>query len=120
MEDQAAQDARVEKLWKDLDTQNEGQLNLNGLKKGLSKLNHRGYKPHSIRELSDQRTALKNADSLLRDVLKAVDTNRDGHIQYSGAFGGVRQAQAWLRETPRIPEICRGDRKRALAAVQEH
>ena len=31
-------------------------------------------------------TALKNADSLLRDVMKAVDTNRDGSIDYSGAF----------------------------------
>ncbi len=43
-EDQAAQHARVEKLWKDLDTGNEGQLDFNGLKKGLGKLNHRGYK----------------------------------------------------------------------------
>ena len=29
-------------------------------------------------------TALKNADSFLRDVMKAVDTNGDGNIQYSG------------------------------------
>lgn len=28
--------------------------------------------------------ALKNADSLLQDVMKAVDTDGDGHIQYSG------------------------------------
>jgi hypothetical protein len=28
--------------------------------------------------------ALKNADSFLRDVMKAVDTNGDGNIQYSG------------------------------------
>lgn len=31
-------------------------------------------------------TALKNADSLLQDVMNAVDTNRDGRIDYSGAF----------------------------------
>ena len=28
--------------------------------------------------------ALHNADSLLDDVLKAVDTNEDGRIQFSG------------------------------------
>ena len=27
---------------------------------------------------------MKNADGLLQDVLKAVDTNRDGRIQYNG------------------------------------
>lgn len=30
--------------------------------------------------------ALKNADSLLQDVMKAVDANQDGHISYSGMF----------------------------------
>lgn len=44
-EDQIAQDARVNKLWKTLDTRNEGRLNLNGLKKGLSNINHRLYHP---------------------------------------------------------------------------
>lgn len=28
--------------------------------------------------------ALKNADSLLKDILIAVDTSGDGHIQYNG------------------------------------
>lgn len=42
-EDQTAQDARAYKLWKTLDTRNEGQLNLDGLKKGLSNINHRVY-----------------------------------------------------------------------------
>ena len=42
-EDQNAQDARVAKLWKSLDTRNEGRLNLNGLKQGLSNINHRLY-----------------------------------------------------------------------------
>lgn len=32
-----------------------------------------------------QRIALKNADALLHDVLKAVDTSGDGQIQYNGA-----------------------------------
>ena len=42
-EDQAAQDARVEKLWRTLDTRDEGQLNLSGLKKGLIKIDHRSF-----------------------------------------------------------------------------
>lgn len=84
-EDRTAQDARVNKLWKTLDTRNEGQLNLNGLKKGLSIINHRSYHPVLLGRFLRVTTALKNADSLLQDVMKAVDTNRDGRIDYSGA-----------------------------------
>ena len=40
-EGQEAQDARVEKLWKTLDTKGDGELNVNSLKKGLSKIDHR-------------------------------------------------------------------------------
>ena len=40
-EDQAAKDARVEKLWKALDTKEEGQLDLDALKRGLIKIHHR-------------------------------------------------------------------------------
>ena len=40
-ESQNAQDARVERLWRTLDTRQEGQLDLNGLKKGLRRLDHR-------------------------------------------------------------------------------
>ena len=43
-ENQKTQDERVEKLWQTLDTRKEGQLNLNGLKKGLGILNHRNYR----------------------------------------------------------------------------
>lgn len=84
-EDQTAQDARVNKLWKTLDTRNEGRLNLNGLKKGLSNINHRLYQPVLLVIFLTVVTALKNADSLLQDVMKAVDKNRDGSIDYSGA-----------------------------------
>ncbi len=37
----SARDARVEELWQTLDTRKEGQLDLNGLKKGLKKIDHR-------------------------------------------------------------------------------
>lgn len=54
-EDQATQDARVESLWRSLDTRNEGQLNLNGLKKGLGKIDHRPCIPLRARMISDDR-----------------------------------------------------------------
>jgi len=80
-----AQDARVEKLWQTLDTRKEGQLDFNGLKKGLKKMDHRTWEMRCSEVfLLTCATALKNADALLRDVLKAVDTNGDGRIQYNG------------------------------------
>ncbi|KIW21017.1 hypothetical protein PV08_01596 [Exophiala spinifera] len=58
---------RIQELWQTLDTRNEGQLDLGALKKGLRKIDH----------------PLKNADDLLYDVLRAVDTSGDGRIQYN-------------------------------------
>ena len=83
-EDQSARDARVDKLWNVLDTRQEGQLNISGLKKGLLKLDHRLCMRWNLKSCTDPVSALKNADSLLQEVLKAVDTNGDGHIDYSG------------------------------------
>ncbi|KAI9787167.1 MAG: hypothetical protein M1839_003402 [Geoglossum umbratile] len=65
-ESQKSRDSRIERLWRILDTRKEGELDLNALKKGLKKLDH----------------PLKNADPLLREILKAVDANGDGRIQY--------------------------------------
>ncbi|KAF2447570.1 calcium dependent mitochondrial carrier protein-like protein [Karstenula rhodostoma CBS 690.94] len=62
-----AQDARVDALWATLDTRNQGHLDLAALKKGLRKLDH----------------PLKNADQILADVMKSVDTNGDGRISYN-------------------------------------
>lgn len=66
-ETREARDKRIQALWKTLDTRSQGQLDLDGLKKGLKKLDH----------------PLKNADTLLHDVLKAVDTSGDGQIQFN-------------------------------------
>ena len=63
-----SQDARVESLWNSLDTQGKGQLDLEGLKRGLKKTDH----------------PLKDADALVEDVHKAVDLNGDGRIEYNG------------------------------------
>lgn len=60
-------DKRIRSLWQTLDTTKEGQIDVTGLKKGLRKIDH----------------PLKNADSLLHDVLKAVDTSGDGQIQFN-------------------------------------
>ena len=60
-------DKRIAELWKNLDESGAGQLDIAGLKKGLKKIDH----------------PLKNADNLLRDVLKAVDTSGDGQIQFN-------------------------------------
>lgn len=84
-ESQNARDARVEKLWHDLDTRKEGQLDIKALKKGLRKIDHRECAVAVLvpRTLT-MRAALKNADGMLQDVFKAVDTGGDGRIQYSG------------------------------------
>ncbi len=60
-------DKRIVELWRTLDTSGQGQIDITGLKKGLRKIDH----------------PLKNADDLLRDVLKAVDTSGDGNIQFN-------------------------------------
>ncbi|KIV93454.1 hypothetical protein PV10_04667 [Exophiala mesophila] len=60
-------DQRIQELWRKLDTRNQGELDLSALQKGLRTIDH----------------PLKNADDLLHDVLKVVDTSGDGRIQYN-------------------------------------
>lgn len=83
-EAKAAQEARIAQLWKSLDTRGQGQLDLAGLRDGLSKINHRMMSSLDILETTDELIALKNANELLGEVLQAVDTNGDGRIQYHG------------------------------------
>ncbi|CAL5873364.1 uncharacterized protein PFLUO_LOCUS7636 [Penicillium psychrofluorescens] len=66
-ESQDERDERVKQLWHSLDTRREGHVDLAGLKKGLKKVDH----------------PLKNADDLLRNILREVDTNGDGRIDES-------------------------------------
>ncbi|KAH8677520.1 mitochondrial carrier domain-containing protein [Xylariales sp. PMI_506] len=65
-ESQNERDARVENLWKKLDHQKKGELDWKALQTGLKKIDH----------------PLKNADDLLKNIIKVVDTNGDGKIQY--------------------------------------
>lgn len=85
-ENQNSRDARIEKLWKKLDPQNKGELDLNGLKKGLTRIDHRepaNALPLTLRILT-RAVALKNANDMLKDVVKAMDKNGDEVIQYEG------------------------------------
>ncbi|EMD91761.1 hypothetical protein COCC4DRAFT_128411 [Bipolaris maydis ATCC 48331] len=74
-------DARVDKLWSTLDTRKQGHLDLAGLKKGLRKLDH----------------PLKNADQLLDEVMKAVDTDGNGRISYNEFRTFVHETEKELR-----------------------
>ncbi|KAF7892050.1 hypothetical protein EAF00_008352 [Botryotinia globosa] len=65
-ETQNARDERVEQLWRKLDTNQKGEINLQELQKGLRKIDH----------------PLKNAGDMLRDAVKAMDKNGDEVIQY--------------------------------------
>lgn len=57
------------------------------MRAGLSRINHRALLPHAPdRPVADRfppPAALKNADNLIGEFLTAVDTSRDGLIQYS-------------------------------------
>jgi solute carrier family 25 (mitochondrial phosphate transporter), member 23/24/25/41 len=63
-----SRDARIEALWKKLDPTGKGELDINGLQKGLRRIDH----------------PLKNASDLLKDVVNAMDKNGDHVIQYEG------------------------------------
>ncbi|KAM0815001.1 putative Mitochondrial carrier domain-containing protein [Seiridium cardinale] len=65
-ESQNQRDARVEALWKKLDYQQKGELDWKALQRGLKKIDH----------------PLKNADGMLQEIIKVVDTDGDGKIQY--------------------------------------
>lgn len=67
-ESQNSRDARIEELWKKLDTQNKGEIDLKGLQRGLKIIDH----------------PLKNANDMLRDIVKVIDKNGDQVIQYEG------------------------------------
>ncbi|KAI9679367.1 MAG: hypothetical protein M1817_005389 [Caeruleum heppii] len=79
-ESQKARNARIERLWRTLDTRREGQINLAGLKRGLKAMDH----------------PLQNADVLLSDVMSALDTSGDGKIQYNEFCDFVRGTEKEL------------------------
>lgn len=86
-ESEEERDARIKALWDKLDTKKKGSLDLPALKNGLAKMNHRQWTAQSRDAIStDCCKALKDADSLVRDILSAADINDDGKISYEGTF----------------------------------
>ncbi|KAH6656811.1 mitochondrial carrier domain-containing protein [Truncatella angustata] len=79
-ESQNARDARVEALWKRLDYQGKGELDWKALQRGLKKIDH----------------PLKNADGMLQEIVKVVDSDGDGKIQYEEFKSFVRAAERQL------------------------
>lgn len=77
-EDQAAQDARVEKLWRTLDTRNEGQLSLSALKKGLTKIDHRS-----------------SMVLLLESWLTGIASSEERRFSPSRCYEGCGRKQRW-------------------------
>lgn len=73
-------DERVARLWETLDARKEGHIDLNGLKKGLKKIDH----------------PLKNADGLLRNILREVDTNGDGEIDHAEFQAFINHTESGL------------------------
>jgi len=67
-ETQNSRDSRIEELWKKLDPKGKGQIDIHGLRHGLKKIDH----------------PLKNAERMLQEIVKAIDKNKDGVIQYEG------------------------------------
>ncbi|EJT79212.1 calcium dependent mitochondrial carrier protein [Gaeumannomyces tritici R3-111a-1] len=65
-ESQNARDKRMEELWRKLDPQAKGELDLKGLQRGLRRIDH----------------PMKNADDMLKEIVRTVDTSGDGKIQY--------------------------------------
>ncbi|PHH68878.1 hypothetical protein CDD80_7168 [Ophiocordyceps camponoti-rufipedis] len=69
-ESQLQRDVRLGALWEQLDPDHAGELDLKGLRRGLRKIDH----------------PLKNADHLLKQIMKEVDTNHDGKMQFQGTL----------------------------------
>ncbi|KAI7619086.1 hypothetical protein KC343_g8849, partial [Hortaea werneckii] len=65
-ESAAEQEARLKALWLKLNTKRKDTLDLPALKLGLQQMNH----------------PLKDADTLISDMLAACDINKDGKISY--------------------------------------
>ncbi len=93
-ESQNQRDKRVEELWQKLDPQGQGELDFKGLQKGLQRIDHRERaqpRPRGVAcALLTGGLAMKNAGDMLKEIIKVVDTNGDGKIQYDGASDASR------------------------------
>lgn len=94
-ESQNQRDKRIEDLWRTLNPAKTGALDLRALQRGLRKIDHRKG-PRSwlfgggLLTRGGDDVALANADDMLRKIMAAADTNRDGKISYQGGFAAPR------------------------------
>lgn len=87
-ESQNQRDKRIEDLWRTLNPAKAAALDLRALQRGLGKIDHRKG-PRSwvfggLLTRGGDDVALANADDMLRKIMDAADTNRDGKISYQG------------------------------------
>lgn len=91
-ESQNQRDKRIEDLWGTLNPAKTSELDLRALQRGLRKIDHRkGHRSWVFRGLltrGGDDVALANADEMLRKIMAAADTNKDGKISYEGGFHG--------------------------------
>ncbi|KAF2216928.1 hypothetical protein CERZMDRAFT_108814 [Cercospora zeae-maydis SCOH1-5] len=81
-ESQAQREARLRSLWLKLDTKRKGTLDFEALKRGLLAANH----------------PLKDADGMIKDMLRACDIDHDGKISYDefSRFCTETEKELWL------------------------
>jgi solute carrier family 25 phosphate transporter 23/24/25/41 len=78
-----AQDARIEELFRALDAEGKGHLDLDNLRDGLKRIDHRTL-PCLMSSFTNAGIALKNASVLLKKILRSIDTDHDEHISFDG------------------------------------
>ncbi|KAK5687446.1 hypothetical protein LTS10_001584 [Elasticomyces elasticus] len=74
-------EGRLRDLWRRLDVRKKGSLDMPALKSGLQNINH----------------PLKDADSLISDMLGACDINHDGEITYEEFVRFCKETERQLR-----------------------
>jgi len=79
-ESEEQREERLRTLWRKLDTKQKGTLDLPALKNGLGQMNH----------------PLKDADTMIRDMLAACDINHDGKISYDEFVRFCKQTEQEL------------------------
>jgi solute carrier family 25 phosphate transporter 23/24/25/41 len=79
-----AQDARIEKLFSALDIEGKGHLDIESLRAGLKRIDHRELILCIVNILTDWGVALKNASIMLEKILHSIDTDHDERISFDG------------------------------------
>jgi solute carrier family 25 phosphate transporter 23/24/25/41 len=84
-ESQNAQDARIEELFRALDAEGKNELDIDNLRAGLKRIDHRTVTSNIALCLGlNIFIALKNASALVEKILQSIDTNHDDRISFEG------------------------------------